>query len=80
MVRKQAEERARVFWDNPKETTGLQRLEAAVDLARSLPFGVNLWQVQNLSAQKLNGTFTEMRSLAEHGDEIAKKWVDHMTS
>jgi alpha-amylase/alpha-mannosidase (GH57 family) len=80
VVRKQAEEKARVFWDNPKETTGLERLEAAVDLARSLPFGVNLWQVQNLSAQKLNGTFSEMRSLAEHGDEIAKKWVDHMTS
>jgi len=80
VVRKQAEEKARVFWDNPKETTGLERLEAAVDLARSLPFGVNLWQVQNLSAQKLNGTFSEMRSLAEHGDEIAKNWVDHMTS
>jgi Domain of unknown function (DUF3536) len=80
VVRKQAEERARIFWDDPHETRGLERLEAAVNLARSLPFSVNLWQVQNLSAQKLNGTFHEMRSRADHGDEIAKKWVDHMTS
>jgi hypothetical protein len=79
VVRKQAEERARVFWEHPKETAGLERLEAAVNLARSLPFDVNLWQVQNLSAQKLNGTFKEMRAQADTGDEFAKQWLDHMT-
>jgi len=80
VVRKQAEEKARMFWEHPKETTGLERLEAAVNLARSLPFDVNLWQVQNLSAQKLNGTFKEMRAQADTGDEFAKQWLDHMTS
>ena len=80
VVRKQAEERARVFWDSPTETAGLERLEAVVTLARSLPFNINLWQVQNLSAQKLNGTFSEMRIRADNGDELAKKWVEHMTS
>jgi hypothetical protein len=59
---------------------GLERLEAVVNLARSLPFGVNLWQVQNLSAQKLNGTFPSMRAEAERGDEFAKNWVSHMSS
>ena len=80
VVRRQAEQRARAFWDNPLNTAGLERLESTVNLARSLPFSVNLWQVQNLSAQKLNGTFHAMRAQAEQGDQNAKNWVDHMTS
>jgi hypothetical protein len=80
VVRRQAEQRARAFWENPRNNVGLERLEAVVNLARSLPFGVNLWQVQNLSAQKLNGTFPSMRAEAERGDEFAKNWVSHMSS
>jgi hypothetical protein len=48
VMRRRTEERARAFWANPGELEGLQRLESAVQLARSLPFPVNLWQVQNL--------------------------------
>jgi hypothetical protein len=80
VVRRQAEEKARAFWANPRDNAGLERLESIVTLARSLPFGVNLWQVQNLSAQKLNGTLRAMREEAERGDEFAQKWVNHMSS
>lgn len=80
VVRRQAEQRARAFWDNPADSAGLERLESTVNLARSLPFTVNLWQVQNLSAQKLNGTLRAMRAEADRGDENARKWVNHMTS
>jgi hypothetical protein len=80
VVRRQTERKARAFWNNPKDNTELEELEAAVNLARSLPFDVNLWQVQNLSALRLNGTFHEMRTEADRGDEYATNWVRHMTS
>jgi alpha-amylase/alpha-mannosidase (GH57 family) len=80
VVRRQTELQARAFWTNPKELTGLARLDAAVILARSMPFQVNLWQVQNMCAQKLNGTFSAMREQAEQGNEEAKSWVNHMSS
>ena len=80
VVRRQAEEKARAFWANPRDSASLERLESIVNLARSLPFSVNLWQVQNLSAQKLNGTLLAMRQEAERGDEFAQKWVSHMSS
>jgi alpha-amylase/alpha-mannosidase (GH57 family) len=80
VVRRQTELQARAFWTNPKELTGLARLDAAVILARSMPFQVNLWQVQNMCAQKLNGTFSAMREQAEQGNEEARSWVNHMSS
>lgn len=80
VMRRRTEERARAFWANPGELAGLQRLETAVQVARSLPFPVNLWQVQNLCAQRLDGTFSAMRSEAERGDEAAKAWVQHMSA
>lgn len=80
VLRRQTEERARAFWANPGELAGLQRLEQIVQVARGLPFPVNLWQVQNLCAQGLDGTFNAMRSEAERGDEAARAWVQHMSS
>jgi hypothetical protein len=80
VVRRQAEERARAFWANPAELAALQQLEKSVQLARSLPFSVNLWQVQNLCAQKLDGTFTAIKQEADAGDADARTWVQHMSS
>jgi hypothetical protein len=28
----------------------------------------------------MNGTFGEMRTLSEQGDEAAKEWIGHMTT
>jgi hypothetical protein len=80
VMRRQAEERARAFWANPGELAALQRLEESVQLARSLPFPVNLWQVQNLCAEKLNGTFGAIQKQAQQGDQDAKVWIEHMSS
>jgi alpha-amylase/alpha-mannosidase (GH57 family) len=80
VMRRQAEERARAFWANPAELAALQQLERSVQLARSLPFSVNLWLVQNLCAQKLDGTFSAIQKEAEAGDADARTWVQHMSS
>ena len=80
VVRRQTERRAHNFWTNPRDMANLQRLEATVNLARQLPFSVNLWKVQNLFAQQLNGTLAAVRAEAEKGDETAKTWVGRITS
>jgi hypothetical protein len=80
VVRRHTELQARAFWLNPQDLAGLERLAATVHLARSTPFPVNLWQVQNLCAQKLNGTLSVVRAEAEKGKEAATTWIGHMTS
>jgi alpha-amylase/alpha-mannosidase (GH57 family) len=80
VMRRQAEERARAFWANPRELIALQQLEQSVQLARNLPFPVNLWQVQNLCAARLDGTFSAIKKAADGGDADAKTWVEHMSS
>ncbi len=80
VVRRQTESQARAFWSRPEDLNSLARLDQAVVLARSMPFQVNLWQVQNMCAQKLNGNFSRRRAEAEQGDTEAHSWVGHMTS
>jgi alpha-amylase/alpha-mannosidase (GH57 family) len=80
VMRRQAEERARAFWANPGELAVLQQLERSIQLARNLPFHVNLWQVQNLCAEKLDGTFSAIKKEADQGDADARTWVEHMSS
>jgi len=80
IVRKQTEQRAYAFWRNPTELPQLEQLESAVHRAQTMPFKVNLWKVQNLAAQRLDGTLSSMREQASQGDENAKEWVNHMDS
>jgi alpha-amylase/alpha-mannosidase (GH57 family) len=80
IVRKQTEQRAYAFWRNPTELPRLEQLQTAVQRAQTMPFKVNLWKVQNLFAQKLDGTLTSMREQADQGNENARTWVDHMGS
>jgi len=80
IVRRRAEQSAQDFWSNPAELAGLERLVEAVDLAKSMPFQVNLWKVQNLCAQRLDGTLAGMKARAQQGDETASRWVSRLTS
>jgi hypothetical protein len=77
LLRRKAEQMAERFTSNPADLPGLENLEAVVGLARAMPFEVNLWQVENLCAQKLNGNYSEIRQRAEQGDETAKSWMTH---
>jgi len=79
VVRRQTEIRARDFWKNPRDVRALEALDTSVRIARSLPFKVNLWQVQNLFAQRLDGTFDAIRAEANKGDETSRQWITSMT-
>ncbi len=55
----------------------LQWLEGMVNLARSLPFSVDLWRTQNAYYEVLQTVYDEFQDKAEHGDEAAKMWMGH---
>ena len=80
IVRRRAEQSAQEFWRDPTELVGLERLVEAVDLAKSMPFQVNLWKVQNLCAQRLDGTLAGMKARVQQGDETASLWVSQLNS
>ena len=79
-LRRKAEATAERFTSNPSDMAGLESLEQVVGLARAMPFEVNLWQVENLCAQKLNGNYREIRERAEQGDENARNWMAHWST
>jgi hypothetical protein len=67
-------------YDNPMELPLLKKLEAAVDLTNSLPFGVNIWKVQNIFYDMLQVVYPKFLGRAEQGEEKAREWVDHFTA
>jgi hypothetical protein len=54
----------------------LKRLDAAATLARSLPFEVNLWKVQNICYELLKTVYPDFRERADHSDQDARTWTD----
>jgi alpha-amylase/alpha-mannosidase (GH57 family) len=61
----------------PAELKRLERLEAVIDMARSLPFEVNLWKVQNRYYQMLRQVRPEFQA---RGDEEARAWLARFDS
>jgi alpha-amylase/alpha-mannosidase (GH57 family) len=55
----------------------IKRLETMVDVARSLPFEVNLWTMQNICYDLLKSVYEAYQTKADGGDEAAKIWVSH---
>jgi (1->4)-alpha-D-glucan 1-alpha-D-glucosylmutase len=55
----------------------LQTLEETVELAKSLPFEVNLWRCQNVYFEIMSTGCRDVRARAENGDEEAQSWLGH---
>ncbi|MGH9791878.1 MAG: DUF3536 domain-containing protein, partial [Candidatus Acidiferrales bacterium] len=66
-VRRTLERMARRLAEKPHDVAQLQALEAAVDLAASLPFEVNLWTPQNVYFSQLKPLIAGQRAQAEGG-------------
>jgi hypothetical protein len=77
VVRRRAEHAAQEFGAQPADLTRLEKLESEVNIASSMPFRVNLWEVQNLYVQNMNGVYNENRDRAEKGDAAARAWLEH---
>jgi alpha-amylase/alpha-mannosidase (GH57 family) len=68
------------FAAEPGDVVCLERLEAIVEMARSLPFEVALWTPQNVWAEVRRNGFGEQRRREQEGDEAARAWVLHFLS
>ncbi len=64
----------------PADLERLARLDRAVALARSLPFDVNLWSVENVCYELWQSVSRRFRSRADQGREEASAWLEHMQS
>jgi len=68
------EERVESLRDRPEDSGLLLKVEEAVDLARTPPFRVNLWRVQNRCYEMLETVYPLMRE--ESGEALAAEWVE----
>jgi alpha-amylase/alpha-mannosidase (GH57 family) len=76
-IRRTIERTAVKLKERPEDLEVIKRLDTMVDIARSLPFDVNLWTVQNISYGLLKSVFENYEKRAEEGDEPAKAWATH---
>jgi hypothetical protein len=60
----------------PTGLPALQNLDAAASLLPGLPFGVDLWKIQNIYYRILRNEYVAARKMKDAGDESAKAWVD----
>ena len=60
----------------PTDLERLDRLERTVDLARSLPFEVDFWKVQNGYYQMLVQLLPARRREADGGFDDAARWIE----
>ena len=65
------------FKADPADSSRLRDFEAAVGLASSLPFTVNLWAAQNVYFDVQQSVYPQQLTRAEEGDENARAWIEH---
>ncbi len=67
---------AKVYNDDPANLEEMQQLDTLVQLARTVPFGVNLWAVQNMYYARLQKIYPEYEAQAAQGDRVAADWIN----
>jgi alpha-amylase/alpha-mannosidase (GH57 family) len=80
ILRQNVESMMARFSSSPNEDHILGRLVQGAELSHSMPFEVDLWQVQNLYYELLHGVFPFFRDRAGQGDAGAQEWVDQFTA
>jgi hypothetical protein len=58
----------------------LHNLVAATEMVDSLPFGVDLWRVQNLYHDILQTIYPGFKERAEKGDKLAQEWLNQFSA
>jgi hypothetical protein len=60
---------------SPDNIKNLEKMESMVSLARSMPFPVDLWNVQNLFWEMLQTVYVQYKQKAKKNDESASAWM-----
>ncbi|MGH7851881.1 MAG: DUF3536 domain-containing protein [Candidatus Binatia bacterium] len=74
--RQSLERLAEAFSAEPS-LTALEQFYHAANLLRHLPFGVDLWEAQNLFYRLLEGRYPEQKKAQLKGDEAARQWIGY---
>jgi hypothetical protein len=62
---------------NPEDVSAIKSLESVARLVRPLPLILNLWKVQNLYYETMQGVMPWYQRKAAEGDEAARTWLHH---
>lgn len=79
-LRRRIESIAEEFRNNPSSLAGLQELDAAVGIARSTPFDVVLWQVQNIYYGLLKTFYEQVRNKTAQIEGDTEQWLQSFRS
>jgi hypothetical protein len=74
-LRGNLERMARRLAADPADIVVVEKLEAALSVAKTLPFAVNLWSVQNRVYEVFQGLYRNLQRQAQDGDALADVWV-----
>lgn len=72
-IRQRLEQEAGLFAKDPLVLNSAQQLRKHLEFASSLPFGVVIWEVQNICYGPLIKTIGELRAKTEHQDNPSAK-------
>jgi alpha-amylase/alpha-mannosidase (GH57 family) len=78
IVRRALEGMMDELFKNPSDLSMLPEIHEMVELIKSMPFNVNLWQAQNLYYKFAKMTHKELLAKAESGNEEASLWLDNV--
>ncbi len=78
-LRKRLEAQASRFADHPDDLETVQRFRRQLDVVRTLPFPVTLWEAQNISYAPLRKAIEDRRAAAETNDPEAVSWMKELT-
>jgi hypothetical protein len=76
VLRGRIDRRAKAFRERPADPGRLERLGEAIDLALSMPFGVDLTRAQNIYYALAHAALAGVRARAAAGDNAAAAWVE----
>lgn len=76
-LERRLEEQAGLLKKRPKQVPVLERLEMLVDVARTVPFEVDLSKAQNTYYELLHGVYSEIRAEPGHRGDAEPSWRDY---
>jgi hypothetical protein len=76
IIRRALERMMDELYKNPPDSSLLLKVQKMVELIKSLPFSINLWQAQNIFYRLSGIAYGELLLKSKSGNEDASLWAD----
>lgn len=64
------------LYESPSDLSLLHKIRGMIDVLNSLPFEINLWQIQNIYYKIAKITYREFLIKAKSGDTDVLRWIE----